>query len=466
MALDATLGVTRLGHYRLVRRLAVGGMAELFVAVAQGAGDFAKPVAIKRILPRLAAEEHFVEMFFEEARLAASLDHPHIAKVLDFGEEGGLPYIVMELVHGVDLGVLLRAVGGALPSREALTVLVQLAEALHHVHEQRDIRTGKALGLVHRDVSPSNVLVGYSGGVKLTDFGIVKATEGTEYTATGALKGKLSYLSPEQARCERVDRRTDIYALGLVMYELTTGRRMHTALSEVGLLARVCDGQYTPPFTVCADYDPELERVLAKALAPRFEDRYATAGILARDLEAIANARRWSLSTGRLCEFLASAITDPGPVVVNPTRITSLATVTEPSPPPRPRRNVMAYGAGIVLLGLGVGLGVGVAPALVSSPEGGAAPVDDPVTTRSPPAEVEPVAEASPAPDPAIEARDSRPVPDPADDAVIAAPPPEPVVRDKKRARPPRTKSKRRKSPKAAKPGGLDETLLPPSQRQ
>src|SRR5688572_12998087 len=132
MAMDTTLGVTRMGHYRLLRRLAVGGMAELFVAVARGAGEFAKPVAIKRILPSLAAEPSFIAMFFEEARLAASLDHPHIAKVIDFGESDGLPYIVMEFVHGIDLRGLLSAVRGALPLPEALTIVVQLAEALQH----------------------------------------------------------------------------------------------------------------------------------------------------------------------------------------------------------------------------------------------------------------------------------------------------------------------------------------------
>ncbi len=456
MALDATLGVTRLGHYRLVRRLAVGGMAELFVAVAQGAGEFAKPVAIKRILPRLAAEEHFVEMFFEEARLAASLDHPHIAKVLDFGEEGGLPYIVMELVHGVDLGVLLRAIGGPLPTEIALTVLVQLAEALHHVHEQRDLRTGKPLGLVHRDVSPSNVLVGYSGGVKLTDFGIVKATSATQYTATGALKGKLSYLAPEQARCERLDRRTDVYALGLVMYELFTGRRMHRAMSEVALLARVCDGEYTPPSAIREDLDPEIEAIIARALMADPETRFATARELGNAVEALATRRGWSLSMGRLSDFLDGLLPNPGPITVD--RSVSQAFETEVSSPTSTRtlgQAVKARGRSIAVVSalLGVGIGAALGPQLFGRDDAPTPAAPQPAAVGAAPASAPTPAAATP--DSGVKA-EPEVAPEP---AVELETPPEPASPKRKKRR--RSKSSKKKK----KASSLDAKLLPPSQR-
>lgn len=457
MQLDTTLGVTRLGHYRLIRRLAVGGMAELFVAVAEGAGAFEKPVAIKRILPRLAQEPEFVKMFFAEAELAASLDHPHIAKVLDFGEEGDLPYIVMEFVHGVDLSDLLRSTHGPLPYAEAATVAVQVAEALQHVHDHRDLHTGAPLGLVHRDVTPSNVLIGYSGGAKLTDFGIVKATSTTQYTATGVLKGKLSYLAPEQARCERLDRRTDVYALGLVMYELFTGRRMHRAMSEVELLARVCDGIYTPPSSVRPDIDPQVESIIARALLPDPQDRYASARDISSALETLAAQRGWVLSMAKLSEFLEGQIPNPGPVTV------------EPSAPRRPpitapvartaslRQAVKSRGRSIAVVSvlLGVGIGAGLGPTLLDRGD-----PSTPTPTASPPPPVSSAAaENAAAPTPVAAAPAVTPEPVPAVGEPEPTPPPEKAA--------PAPRKKRRKSrakPRKKKPG-LNSSLLPPSQR-
>ena len=457
LQLDTTLGVTRLGHYRLVRRLAVGGMAELFVAVAEGAGAFEKPVAIKRILPRLAAEPQFVKMFFAEAELAASLDHPHIAKVLDFGEEGELPYIVMEFVHGVDLADLLKAAKGPLPEAEAATIVVQVAEALQHVHDHRDLHTGKPLGLVHRDVTPSNVLVGYSGGAKLTDFGIVKATSATQYTATGALKGKLSYLAPEQARCERIDRRTDIYALGLVMYELFTGRRMHRAMSEVALLARVCDGEYTPPSAVRDDLDPDVEAIIARALMADPDARFATARELGTAVEALATKRGWSLSMARLSDFLETLLPNPGPITVD--RSVSQTFETEVSASPTPTRTlgqaVKARGRSLAVVSalLGVGFGAALGPRLFG-------PDETPAASPEP----APAMGAAPASEPTPVAVDPEPLPTPEPE-----PTPEPQVEVEATPEPTASKRKKRRRPKSSKkkkkPAGLDAKLLPPSQR-
>lgn len=443
-------------------------MAELFVAVSRGAGEFVKPVAIKRILPQLAADPRFVEMFFEEAKLAASLDHPHIAKVFDFGEEGGLPYLVMEFVHGVDLRGLLTAVQGALPPAIGLTIVVQLAEALHYVHEHRDVRTGNPLGLVHRDVTPSNVLLGYSGGVKLTDFGIVKATEVTAYTATGALKGKLPYLSPEQARCERLDRRSDVYALGLVLFELTTGRRMHRAVSEVGLLARVCDGEYLPPSAVIEDYDAELEAIVERALAADLDRRYPSARALASDLEELALRSQWTLSVGKLCEYLESIVADPGPIV--------LRTVTQPGPergasatvaridatdPPVKRTRGRSLAIASALLGVGIGA-VGGLSLATSEPEGTAAATkrtgQGAVLEPSPPS---PESESKPQPDPQPAA--AVPQTPTARAPVVPAPETTPPKPKRRRSKP--RKPKRKKTEPPAEPKH-NQALLPPSQRQ
>ncbi len=468
MKLDSTLGVTRLGHYRLVRRLAVGGMAELFVAVAEGAGDFEKPVAIKRILPRLAREPQFVEMFFAEAQLAASLDHPHIAKVLDFGEEGELPYIVMEFVPGVDLADLLKMVRGPLPTEEAVTIAVQLAEALHYVHEHRDLHTGKPLGLVHRDVSPSNVLIGYSGGAKLTDFGIVKATSATQYTATGALKGKLSYLSPEQARCERIDRRTDIYAVGLVLFELFTGRRMHRALSEVALLARVCDGEFTPPSQVCEELDPGLEAIISRALQPSAGDRYPTARALGRALETLASERGWSLSMGRLSDYVETVVPNPGPIRLEPSLGSASPTaVAEPSR--SLTRFVKTRGRPIAIVSalLGLGIGVGVGPSLART-YGAPDPPPDPAPAQPhddppPPA----VAENPPPTEPSAQHVEPpiEPSPGPESDEAVAPPAAEPTSSTPTRPRPKRRRRSTRRGKSRKKKSSLDSSLLPPSER-
>lgn len=439
-------------------------MAELFVAVARGAGEFAKPVAIKRILPQLAAERRFVEMFFEEAKLAASLDHPHVAKVFDFGEENGLPYLVMEFVHGVDLRGLLSATKSALPLEIALTIVVQLAEALHYVHEHRDVRTGNPLGLVHRDVTPSNVLLGYAGGVKLTDFGIVKATEMTAYTATGALKGKLPYLSPEQARCERLDRRSDVYALGLVLFELTTGRRMHSAVSEVGLLARVCDGKYLPPSVVDETYDAELETIVERALAPELDRRYPTARALASDLEQLAVRRQWTLSVGKLCEYLETVIADPGPIVLRtitqstPNRAANDETVEPEVPPKRTRARSLAIASALLGVGIGAVGGLGLATS---------EPAADPSRDQPLPGAV--VESARVPEEPAAVPADPHPTPVAAGPKADASEKPsgekpaaDPPKRRRNRSKP--RKSKRKRAEKPAEPRH-DHALLPPSQR-
>ncbi|HWB79491.1 MAG TPA: serine/threonine-protein kinase [Nannocystaceae bacterium] len=281
---------TQLGRYTLLRRFAIGGMAELYLAHQRGAEGFAKLVALKRILPHLAAEPQFTRMFLDEARLAATLQHPNIAQVLDFGEHDGEHYLTMEYVHGRHLLDVLRAHGGkALPLPVALGIVSDVARALHHVHEQRG-HDGRPLGLVHRDVSPSNVLISYEGAVKLTDFGIAKAMELTSATRTGTFKGKLGYAAPEQCRGEPIDRRADIFALGILLYETTTGARAFSGPNEFAVLGRVARGDYVPPLEVDPEYPAWLAPVIARALALDPAQRPPTAGALADELDELAYA--------------------------------------------------------------------------------------------------------------------------------------------------------------------------------
>ena len=188
---------TRLGRYRILQRLALGGMAELYLARHEAAAGFTKVVALKRVLPHLAEDADFVGMFLNEAKLASGLEHPHIASVTDFGQSGRDYFMVLEFVHGRGVNELLRsaAKNSGIPLDCALTICVAVSSALHHAHQATD-EAGAPLGLVHRDVSPSNILVSYDGVVKLVDFGIAKATSQSEATRSQALKGKIPYMSP------------------------------------------------------------------------------------------------------------------------------------------------------------------------------------------------------------------------------------------------------------------------------
>ena len=236
------------GRYQLLRRLAIGGMAELHLACAMGVGGFQKVVVLKRVLPHLAADAGFVRMFLDEARLAAHLDHPNIVQVIDSGEAAGEYFYAMEYVHGRNVRELLGAAShaGGMPLAVALTIAVGIAAALEHAHGRVDLE-GRPLDLVHRDVSPSNVLVSYDGAVKLTDFGIAKAATRTQETTAGTMKGKIGYMSPEQCRGEAVDRRSDIFSLGVVLFELTTCERLFFGDSDFAVLNKVVSSNSTTP---------------------------------------------------------------------------------------------------------------------------------------------------------------------------------------------------------------------------
>ncbi|HWB75717.1 MAG TPA: protein kinase [Nannocystaceae bacterium] len=295
----------------VVRRIAGGGMAELYLARLDGPNRFVKPVALKLMHPHLVDTPEFVGMFMREARIAASLQHPQIVQVLDVGESDGEYFLALEYVHGVDLRrVLSEQRGAPLPLGAALRVVIDIATALHHAHSLCD-GSGRPLGIVHRDVSPSNVLIAYDGAVKLTDFGIARMTEQTHVTATGSIKGKPGYMSPEQCLQEHVDGRSDVFALGVVLYELTTGRPAFAG-DMIATMNRVIDGRFTPPGHIVRGYPSALAMIVTRALAPRAEHRYPSAAAFKAALEGFARTQQGlDTSTDALVNLLAARFGAP-----------------------------------------------------------------------------------------------------------------------------------------------------------
>jgi eukaryotic-like serine/threonine-protein kinase len=283
----------RFGNYEILRRIAAGGMAEVFLAKQTGLGGFERLVCIKRILPHLGEQEDFIKMFQDEARIAANLIHPNVAQIYDIGQINGAYYIAMEYVRGEDLRRVYNQEvgrGRAMPTEPAAQIAMGGAAGLDYAHRQASI-DGRPLGIVHRDVSPQNILITYDGHVKLVDFGVAKAAGKMTETRTGVLKGKYSYMSPEQASGDPIDARTDIFALGVTLYEVTTGVRLFKRDNEIETLHAVIECNVTPPSEVLPGYDSELEAIVMKALQFDPDQRYATAGDLARALEGLLIGR-------------------------------------------------------------------------------------------------------------------------------------------------------------------------------
>ena len=302
----------RLGKYQLIRRLAVGGMAEIYLAQSSGLEGFEKLIVIKRILPQHALDPQLRRMFLDEARLMATLTHPHITQVYDVGNEGDAPFFAMEYVHGANLREIMNAAGRTagqehqpreLPLQHAVTILAAAAAGLHFAHDQTGPK-GEPLDIVHRDVSPSNVLVTYGGSVKVSDFGIAKWTSQRTQTQEGALKGKFAYMSPEQCRGVALDRRSDVFALGTLLYELTTGQPPFRAASDYEILNRIVNGELPAPTLPDGPYPADLERIVRRALALAPDDRYPTAQALQLDVEAFARAHGLVPSTVGLGEYM------------------------------------------------------------------------------------------------------------------------------------------------------------------
>lgn len=296
------------GRYELVERIDVGGMAEVFKAVQRGAAGFERVVAIKRILPSIAADPEIVRMFIDEAKLAVQLSHGGIAQVFDLGRVGDDYYIAMEHVEGASLAALLErldARGARLPLGAVCHLLACVADALHYAHFARDA-TGRPLGIIHRDVSPANVLVSLGGEVKVIDFGLAKAENRVSQTRDGVVKGKLAYLSPEQAQGRAIDRRTDVFSLGVCAWEMLTGRRAFKREDDRETVLAIRRGVIDPP-SRHASVPEALERIVLRALAPDPDRRYGSAMELREELEAFAREARLGFTTGELASLMRDA---------------------------------------------------------------------------------------------------------------------------------------------------------------
>ncbi|MDP1821736.1 MAG: protein kinase [Archangium sp.] len=329
-----------LGRYTLLGKLATGGMAEVFLARLDGTSGFERRVVIKRVLPQYAAQPEFLRLFEQEARFASFLSHPHIATVSDFGvDETGAAYLVMEHVEGASLRTLLREAARLDERPDARLVsriFSQVAEALAAVHSAVDPGTSRPLDLVHRDVSPENVLLSRQGAVKLADFGIARAMNEVSTTSPDVVRGKLRYLAPEQVLGEPLSPAIDVWALGVSLYEALTLRRPFPEDNEGQTVHAIVHGEYPPLASLRQDLSPELIAVVARCLRREPRERYPDCQDLALDLERLASAGTSSITTrviGNWVERLAPAAElQPLPAPAGPTKASAVARPAEPRP--------------------------------------------------------------------------------------------------------------------------------------
>ncbi|HTL34289.1 MAG TPA: serine/threonine-protein kinase [Kofleriaceae bacterium] len=299
---------TAIGKYEILRKLATGGMAEIYLARVSGTAGFEKLVVLKRILPTIAEDPKLVQMFLDEARLAATLRHPNIADVYDVGDDDGVVFYTMEFVHGQDVRTMrqdAKRKNEAIPLGVALAIVHGTASALEHAHELAG-PDGKPLGLVHRDVSTSNVMVSYDGAIKLLDFGIARATSSTHKTQTGMLKGKVAYMSPEQCKGTPLDRRSDLFSLGIVMFELTVGRRPFRGDTDFAIMDQIVYQGAPTPSSIRQGYPAELEAIVMKLLDPNPAMRYPTAEDLLHDIDEYVGKQGLWQSPRAIGKFMRS----------------------------------------------------------------------------------------------------------------------------------------------------------------
>jgi serine/threonine protein kinase len=298
------------GPYRLVQQLAVGGMAEIHLAKTHGIAGFEKYVALKMIHPNYSLDQQFIQMLIDEAKITVQLQHVNIAQTFDLGRVGETYYITMEYVDGADLYKLLRKsaeLDKEIPISVGCYIGKEVASGLDYAHRKRD-HAGRPLAIVHRDVSPQNVLISYAGEVKLVDFGIAKATSRARQTAVGVIKGKYYYMSPEQAWGESLDHRTDIFSSGILLYETLTGQMLYLEEDLHKLLEMVRRADIPPPSTIRKDIPAPLDRIVMKALAKRPEDRYQNAGDLASELERFLHNHAPVFTAAKVALWMAEVL--------------------------------------------------------------------------------------------------------------------------------------------------------------
>jgi serine/threonine-protein kinase len=269
----------RIGPYEVTELLAAGGMAEIFIGRKTGPGGFEKPLVVKRIHKKLLGDREIESMFVDEARVQALLDHPHIVQIYDFGEDKGSYFIAMEYIAGATLRWVIdnaSAVRRPVPVPHALRIVADVLAGLHYAHERND-DDGQPLRLIHRDISPVNILVARSGQAKLCDFGVAKSELQRQLTRAGIVKGKFRYMAPEQLNAEALDRRADVFAVGCVLWECLVGRRLFDQASEDDAVAAIRGGNYPDPSDLRADVPRAIDRIVRRALHPNREKRYRTA---------------------------------------------------------------------------------------------------------------------------------------------------------------------------------------------
>jgi len=309
---DLTAGQV-LGRYELLLPIAKGGMASVWAARLKGTRGFQKMVAIKTMLPGLVDDLHFERMFLDEASLASQVRHPHVIEILDLGEVDRILYLVMEWVDGEPLNIIMKyaATRGGIPLAIAVSITAQACRGLHAAHELRD-ENGTLVGLVHRDVSPQNVLLTYEGVVKVVDFGVAKATgRAASDTEAGQLKGKIAYMSPEQLRGERIDRRTDVFAMGILLYMMTTGTHPFRGDDQSQTIRRISDDEpVTPPSAIVPGYPAGLEAVVLQSLAKDASKRYPTANDMLIGLTRALPPSMRPSTDEEVAEFLRALLPD------------------------------------------------------------------------------------------------------------------------------------------------------------
>jgi serine/threonine-protein kinase len=296
------------GKYTLLRRLAAGGMAEIFLALHRSVAGFEKLVVIKRILPSMNQNKAFIDMLLHEARVAATLSHPNIVQTFDVGNVDGTYFIAMEHIHGEDIQAIVRAMKkkdlSEFPLEHTLGIITGMCAGLAYAHDKRDL-DGKRLDIVHRDISPRNIVISFTGDVKIVDFGIAKSgVEPGEDTANGQLKGKAPYMSPEQAAGQPIDWRSDIFATGVMLFELTTGKRLFKGASEFETLKLIIEKEYPKPSDVRPGYPQALERIVMRALAKNREERYESAREMQSDIETYVRNERIPVSQVSLTKWM------------------------------------------------------------------------------------------------------------------------------------------------------------------
>lgn len=295
---------SQIGPYRLRDKIAQGGMAELYMADYLREDGFRRQVAVKKVLPHLAENQDFIKMFIREARLAALLQHPNIVQIFDFGKIQNTYFIAMEYIDGKTLGQVMAHLRTGLPVNMTIFVILQICLGLDYSHKRKDDDSGNPLGIVHRDISPQNILISFQGEVKISDFGISKANTEPSLTQAGVIKGKLAYLSPEQALGKHVDHQADIYALGLLFYETLTGTRIYQFDTDIEAIRAIPEIEIPPVKQVREDIPDALNDIVMKCLEKEKAARYQDARKLHEDLVKLKSKLQLSYDTSDLSNFM------------------------------------------------------------------------------------------------------------------------------------------------------------------